>query len=440
MIGAGMAGLLAAAAAAQTGHGVLLLERDVLTAEAGDRPGVPQSRQPHVYLREGLMAAEDLLPGLTADLQRSGGVPFDTGRLAWLGETGWAPVASSDAQVVSLSRPLFEQVVRRRVLDLDGVQLRSGCRATGLKRSGHRWRVGTDTGWIDADLVIDASGRGSRMPVWLTQLGYAAPTVTTVDARMGYATREYSSAPSLGALTGIVVQCTPASPVGGLALPVENGHWLVLASGMGEHRPPRDNAGFEAFLRTLPDPGIADFTARATPCSNVAVHRQTANRKMHYEAAAKWPEGLLVLGDALVCFNPVFGQGVTVAAGEAVVLRDALAAGMLPRESRLVMRRFAKVAALPWSIAVGQDLRQPSSVGELSRSQKLLDSWAREVSTLAVHGNAQALRSLTRLYHLVGSPASLMHPALVGAAVRGRLRGYGPATVRPPPLAALVEA
>ena len=264
--------------------------------------------------------------------------------------------------------------------------------------------------------------------------------MTEVDARMGYATREYSNGPDLGGLNGIVLLCTPASPVGGLALPVEQGRWLVLASGMGEHRPPRDNAGFDDFLRSLPDRAVADFVAKATPCTDVAIHRQTANRRMGYEDVRDWPDGLLVIGDALVCFNPVFGQGVTVAAAEALVLRDALGAGLLPRHSRRVLKRFARITALPWSIAIGQDLRQPSSAGRLTLTQKVLDGWAREVSVLAVHGNQRALDSMTRLYHLVGSPAALMHPALIGAAVRGRLGGYGPATTRPAGLAALVDA
>ncbi len=221
-------------------------------------------------------------------------------------------------------------------------------------------------------------------------------------------------------------------------LPVEHGHWLVLASGMGEHRPPRDNAGFEAFLRDLPDRAVADFIARATPCGDVAIHRQTGNRRTHCENVRNWPEGLIVIGDAMVCFNPVFGQGVTVAAAEAVVLRDALAAGRLPRQTRRVLKDFARTAALPWGVAVGQDLRQPSSEGRLPLTQALLDRWAREISVMSVHGNTRALESLGALYHLAGSPAALLHPALIGAAIRGRILGYGPGAARPADLGALL--
>lgn len=145
-----------------------MLERDELSPNTLERPGVPQGRQPHVYLRKALSAAEEPLPGLRDDLEANGGVPFDTGQLAWLGETGWAPVGPSGHSVVSLTRPLFEQVVRTRVLALDGVELRDGHRVNGVQRSqGNTWRVETDGGPVGADLVVDALGRASRMPTWL---------------------------------------------------------------------------------------------------------------------------------------------------------------------------------------------------------------------------------------------------------------------------------
>jgi 2-polyprenyl-6-methoxyphenol hydroxylase-like FAD-dependent oxidoreductase len=257
---------------------------------------------------------------------------------------------------------------------------------------------------------------------------------------VGYATREYRGDPDLGGLSGIVLQAGVDSPVGGLALPVEDHRWLVLAAGMGEHRPPRDVPGYEAHLRALPDPSVADFAERCSAVGDVHIYRRTGNRRHHYERQRDWPSGLLAIGDSFVSFNPVFGQGITVAACEAVALRDALVAGRLPGDARWVMRRFAATAALPWSIATGQDLRQPTSKGRQTRGQALTNAWARELSRLAVHGNARAMDVLTRMYHLVGSPRALLHPALFGAALLARVRGYGPAAGRPSGLAALDAA
>jgi hypothetical protein len=120
-----------------------------------------------------------LLPGLRIDLQSSRAVPFDTARLAWLGERVWSPVGASRYEVISLSRSLFEQVVLRRVLDLEGVRLRDAYRVSGLQRRGppesQRWRAETAEGdGVDADVVIDASGRGYRLPAWLLRNADAA--------------------------------------------------------------------------------------------------------------------------------------------------------------------------------------------------------------------------------------------------------------------------
>jgi 2-polyprenyl-6-methoxyphenol hydroxylase-like FAD-dependent oxidoreductase len=445
VIGASLAGLFGAAAVSRAGHRVTVLERDRLDDTAAARPGVPHGAQPHVFLLRGLLAAEELLPGLRRDLQALGAVPFDSARLAWLGEQGWVPAEASGFEIISQSRPLLEQVVLRRVRELDGVRLRDNCRVSGLRRNSSpgrpRWRVEVEEGdGVDADVVIDASGRGSRLPTWLASLGVSAPAVTEVDARIGYATREYRGDPDLGGLSGIVLQATADSPVGGLVLPVENQRWLVLATGMGEHRPPRDVPGFEAHLRRLTDPSVADFADSCTPCGDVQVYRRTGNRRYHFERQRDWPAGLLAIGDSFVSFNPVFAQGITVAAVEALVLRDALTEGRLPDDARRVMRRFAAVTALPWGIATGQDLRQPTSSGRQTRAQAVMNAWARELSRLAAHGDARAMEVLTRMYHLMGTPRSLLHPALVGSALRARVRGDGPAAGRPAALAGLTGA
>jgi len=278
------------------------------------------------------------------------------------------------------------------------------------------------------------------MSSWLPAIGVRTPEVSEVDARIGYATRVYRGGPDLADLSGIVMQTTLDNPVGGLVLPVEDRRWLVLAVGMGERRPPRDVPGFEAFLRQLPDPSLAAFVDQCTPCSEVTIYRRTGNRRHHYERLRDWPDGLLAIGDAFVSFNPVFAQGITVAACVALVLRDALSAGRLPGHARSVMRGFAATAAVPWSVATGQDLRQPTSNGRLTRSQALMNAWARELSRLGVHGDARATDVLTALFHLMSSPRTLLHPALFRSALLARVRGYGPAAGRPSGLAALDSA
>lgn len=428
IIGASLAGLFAAAAAASAGCRVTLLDRDDLDEHTLAHPGVPQGRQPHIYLLRGLQAAEDLLPGLQGDLRTAGAIELDTTRLALLSEQGWLPIRSSDLVGLAMSRPLFEQVVRRRVLELPGVVLLAGRSVTGLRRPGgadRPWRLLTAAGEIGADVVVDASGRGSRLPAWLPSLGVAAPSTDEVDARIGYAVREFAAGPDLDGLTGIGIGSTPVTGRGGLVLPIEGGRWTVLATGAGDRRPPRDVDGFTAALRAQRDQALAEFADRATPVGDVLIYRRNGNRRHGYDRCREWPAGLVAVGDSFVSFNPVYGQGITVAALDALVLRAAFA--RLPgrpldrRRTRSLMRRLARVAALPWAIAVGADLRQPTSSGRQNRAQRLTSAWVRELTRQAAHGSNRAHLTVQRLSHLVGSPAALVHPALLAEAVGSRL-------------------
>ncbi len=440
VVGASVAGLLAAAAAAGRGS-VTVLERDVLPDGPKPRAGVPQGEQPHVFLFRGLLALEELLPGSRQELLGLGAVPFDTGELPWLAEQGWLPVGQRAFEVLSVTRPLFEYVVRRKVEGLPGVQIRAGSKVIGLRRCDRRWEVGlADGSTVLTDLVVDASGRSSRLPVWSADAGVGAAPVSKVDAAVGYATRMYAAAPSEVGVVGVVIQQTPATLTGGMALPVEGDRWLVSAVGCAENRPPRDAAGFVSFLERLPDPALAELVHHAEPISDVAVHRQTGNRRHHYEQVPDWPDGLLVLGDALCAFNPIYGQGITVAACEALLLRQALAVGLGPGYARRLLRKFATVVSLPWAIATSEDLRYPTSTGRQSLPQALLGRWTRQLGRLAVHGDRRAYAVLARVYHLMGSPALLFHPALGTAALRAQLTGYGPPAPRPAALDAFTRS
>ncbi len=432
VLGAGLAGLWAAAAAAGAGATVLVLERDRDPGGARARAGVPQGAQPHVFLHRGLRAAEELLPGLRADLLEAGGVSVDTGLLPWLGEHGWLPTRSS-YDVVSLTRPLFEDVVRERVLRLPGVEVGWEVRVDGLSRGAGGWRVHvTGAHDLTAALVVDATGRSSRLRRWLEETGLRTPEPWTLDARMGYATQAVAGGPDPRDLPGVVVQATPESPVGGLALPVEGGRWLVSAVGFGDRRPPRDPDGFAAFLAALPDPALAAVLSAGRRVGEVALHRQTANRRHRYARVASWPEGLLALGDALCCFDPVYGQGVTVSACQALRLRTALTGtGTAPGTAHRLLRAFDRIADFPWAVATGQDVRMPSSAGRQSVAQAAVSGWASAVGRRAVDGDPRAHEVMSGVYHLETSPLALVHPALVASVVQGRLRRTRTAAPRP---------
>jgi 2-polyprenyl-6-methoxyphenol hydroxylase-like FAD-dependent oxidoreductase len=431
VLGASMAGLWTAVAAVRAGARVVLLDRDQAPLGSSLRPGVPQGAQPHVILHRGLRAGEELLPGLLEDLRAVGGVSVDTGLLPWLGEYGWLPDQPS-YRMVSLTRPLFEHVVRQRVLALPDVRVRWGARVVGLAPCNSGWRVRVEDGSdVTGSLIVDATGRTSRLPTWLAELGVSTPEPLTVDARLGYATQLIEGGPHAHDLPGAVIQATPQSPVSGIALPVEGRRWLVTAMGFGVHRPPRNPDEFAAFLARLPDPALSAILRSGHAVGEVAVHRQTSNRRHRYAREPSWPDGLIAVGDALCCFDPIYGQGITVSACQALHLRKALAQGPGAPDSRRVLRSFDQIVDFPWAVAIGQDLAMPSSSGERTPAQAAVSAWASQVARRAVQGDRRAHQVLMKTYHMETSPTALLHPALIGSVAFGRLRRAKPPAPRP---------
>ncbi len=432
IVGASFAGLFAAAATARTGTEVTLLERDRLSDRAEPRPGVPQGVQPHIVLHRGLLSVENLLPGLERNILDSGGLRLDTGKIAWLGWHGWSATDLPSYDILSISRPVLELLVRRRALDIAGVSLRDGFRVCGLGKTADGWEVRGSTGeTVLGDVVVDASGRGSRLPHWLTDLGYSVPEPESVEAKLGYASRRYQGPEAPPLDTGLVILATPESPVGSTILPIEDRQWLVLAAGYGERRPSRDTSQFADFLSSLRDPAPADLVSCLQPLGDVAVYRQTGNRRIPYARSARWPQGLLVTGDALCAFNPVYGQGITVAAMQAELLGKMIGQIHDVRSTRRLQRQLAAVTKLPWSIATSQDLRQPTSDGRQTAAQRLLTRWTDRIDRLAVGGDPACAAVLTEVYHLMGAPRLLFSPRVVTAVLQSYVGGIPPALPRP---------
>ena len=386
VIGGSLAELFAAAAAASSDAQTTIIERDVLPDEPRSRKGVPQDRQPHVLLHRGLLAAEELLPGLREDLIRHGAVRFDSGAMPWLGEYGWMPTWIPSFELVSVTRPLLEHVVRERVRQLPNVVIHEGVKASQLRRSGSRWQVECENATMsEADVVIDASGRSSRLPHWLSELGYSISEPRTIDAHFGYACQVYRANGVVPIDTGIMIFAVPETGVGALALPVEDDKWLVVAAGYGDRRPSRDPAELVPFLMT------ACTTRDRRSCTRPGTHQRRhippdQRRRHSYGEHRAWPDNLIVVGDAYCAFNPIYGQGITVAACQAVLLRDTLAKNNKPLRSRRLQRRIAAVADFPgrWQRRGHAAPEQHSRADPLSAGDRTVD-W--RAGQLAAHGN-----------------------------------------------------
>jgi flavin-dependent dehydrogenase len=197
-------------------------------------------------------------------------------------------------------------------------------------------------------------------------------------------------------------------------------------------------------MATLPDPAIFELIQHLEPVSDIAVHRQTGNRRHRYGQSRAWPPGLVAIGDAYCAFNPVYGQGITVAALQAMLIRDALkhdrtAAGRGPMETRHLQRRIGAAADLPWAVATSEDLRHPSSSGSQTLLQRLLGLWSTQLGRLTAHGDRDAYLALARVYHLMAAPAMLFNPAVILSVCRAAVRGMPEINPRPRDLNALTE-
>jgi len=435
VIGASIGGLLTARVLSDCYASVLVLDRDVLPDHPAPRRGVPQGRQLHVLLSRGKEALDELFPGLSADLNARGAPLVDLHEdVHWYNDGQRMRRAPSALIALGMSRPLLEDALRARVAALPGVQLRSpvevlGLTATAGRITGVRLRSsdGVEQA-LAADLVVDASGRGSRTPSWLAELGYPQPAEEQVRVDLTYVTRSYRREPHhLQGLSGALTNAMPGSTRAGIVAAQEDGRYAVALSGMLGEEPPTDDEGMAAFAGSLAAPQIGEVVRTAEPQGPPAMMRFPASTRRRYERLRRFPAGYLVVADALCNFNPIYGQGMTVAALEALLLRRLLAEG-----ADNLARRFFRTAATvidgPWSIAVGTDLRFPQVVGRRSPKVRFVNAYVHWLHVAAVADPVLGAAFL-RVLNLVDPPSRLLAPRIVRRVLRG-------AVSRPPTLAA----
>ncbi|KAF2776199.1 FAD-dependent monooxygenase [Streptomyces sp. OM5714] len=432
VIGAGATGLLAAAALADFAD-VTVVERDRLPEGPEPRRGVPQARHAHLVWSGGVRAFDDLLPGLTGEIVADGGrLVHIMGEMVSRApnEVWFRRFTATHHRNLVCSRDLLDSVLRNRVLADARVMLRQETTVLRLEGdaaavTGVRVRAGGEEGTLRADLVVDASGRGSRAPQWLTALGAPRVTEREVNAGLVYATRLYR-APVATRDTDfplVNVQANPAKPPGrgGIILPIEGNRWIVTLAGTRGGEPTDDPGAFVDFALNLGDPVIGELVKDLEPLGGITTTRATANRRRYYEHVKRWPDGFLVLGDAIAGYNPVYGHGLTVAAQCALAVRDTLdATGWgRPGLTRRLQRAAARPVAAAWDLAVGQDALYPGATDTRPNSverllgrfvDKAVETGARNPRAMAALLDVMSLeRPATRLF----SPDMLI-PMLIG--------------------------
>jgi 2-polyprenyl-6-methoxyphenol hydroxylase-like FAD-dependent oxidoreductase len=413
---------------------VTLLERDRFPATPAARKGLPQGRHAHILLERGRGALERFLPGLTGELVRAGAEPMDAIQdVDWMNPYGWYVRFPSDLRVLASSRDLIDWAVRGRVAALPNVRIHPGADVAGLlvgpgdgtRNAGVRLRSRTADAEVDrggaartADLVVVADGRNSRLPEWLTALGYEPPEETVVNSFQGYASRFYRPpagfTPDWKAL--YIQQAPPGDPRGGVLSLVEGGRWLVsLIGGDGDY-PPTDEAGFLGFARSLRSQAIYHAIAAAEPLTPIAGQRATENRRRHYDRLGRFPDGVLAVGDAVSAFNPVYGQGMTAAALGAEVLDHWLReepSHRGPGRGRIFQRRLARATAAAWQLATGADDCFRTTEGPpRGLAARLTGCYIAGVTRTATRRPWMRQR-LAEVLHLLRPPSALFRPGVL---------------------------
>ena len=428
VLGGGMGGLVAARALAAS-HDVTVIERDSLATIADARKGTPQARHAHILLGRGRALFGELFPGIHDELRARGAVSVRVGRtVGYLSPSGWSPPFSPTVELDGCSRDLLESVVRERVRARPEISVLDGHVALDLIGDARRitgLRVAprdepTRARAIEADLVVDASGRGSPLPKWLAARGCTLRDDEIVDAKVVYASAitELPKMPC-GWNCMFVLAAPPDVLRGGAIFPIEGGRALTTLIGMGGDVPTDDEAAWRRFVRTRRSALIDDILGTLPLESPIVVSRSTNNRLRPYDRA-RLPAGLVPIGDSVAAFNPIYGQGMTVATIEAVALAEEIARGD-GFEVRAV-RRIGKIAREAFRMAAGTDRRVPGVAGAgLSPMDRAFNRYLDAVFDVCAD-RSDIAHDVTRVLHLLDPPTRLFAPGLVRLALPRTLR------------------
>ncbi|MEV6977075.1 pyridine nucleotide-disulfide oxidoreductase [Kitasatospora sp. NPDC093806] len=434
VLGAGFAGMLTASVLARHAAEVVVVDRDRLPAGPLARPGLPQAHHGHLLMASGAESLEALLPGFTDSLTAAGARRLALpGDLLSLGPHGWLPRIREASHGWCLSRDLLDWIVRERVLADPAVRLEPGVhaeglcgdarRVTGVRLRGDEWPDGHE---LAADLVVDATGRGSRAPRWLAGLGLPEVAEERVDCGLVYATLLVRPPDRAAGFPSVSIQTGPGAGPGraGVIFPIEGGRWLVTLSGTRGVELPRDEPEFHAYARALPHPLIADLLSACRPLDRVRRYGNTADRRRRYDRCRRWPDGFAVVGDAVAHTNPAYGHGLSVAAGGVLALARTLERHGPDRAGVTgdIQRAVHRGTRAAWSLATAQDIHYPDVVGaHPTRADTLRARLADRLQAAAARadgtgGDADAiLATLIRLGTLKAHPTALARPATLRA-------------------------
>src|SRR6476661_3361416 len=433
VLGASMGGLLAARVLADCYETVTVVERDVLPETSANRRGVPQGRHVHLLLGRGSQVLDELFPGFLDELVAAGAPSYnsDMSKL-YLSNGGHLFPRSGRAKDVPFflpSRPLLESHVRRRMRAVANVTVLDGHDVVELTSTPPRDRVtgalvrarpnGSER-VLGADLVVDAMGRGARTPAFLEGLGYGRPAEDQLGMRLAYSSQLLRIPPGMLNELMVIIGPVPGRPTGMALFGNENNTWMFSVIGMVGREPPDELAEMLAFVEDFAPAHVLAAIRAGEPLAEVARYRMPSSQWRRYDKMRRFPAGLLVFGDAICSFNPIYGQGMTVAALEALALQRCLRRGQRDLAPRF-FRAAAKPIGVAWQLAVGADLAMPEVEGTRTLPMRLMNGYVDRLLT-AAESDAEVVERFSRVISFLDPPTSLFHPALIARVATTNLR------------------
>lgn len=422
-----MAGLLATRVLSDHFHEVILIERDKMNDIPESRKGQPQTRHVHVLLARGFQVMSQYFPDLAQSIRREGGLVLDLGQnMHWYCYGGYRRRFKLGVEAVISDRTFLEWQVRKRVVNLPNVKVLDGFTVDKLLSTNNHERITgvnikqqdhqENTRTLLSDLVIDCSGRSSKSTKWLAELGYPEAPRSVVSCGIGYSTCLYHRNPDEpNSQEWFFI--TPEAPKeyrAASAFPIEGNRWIVSLVGWHGDHAPKDEAGFLEFARSLPAPDVYDLICRFKPLSEISIYKYPASIRHHYERMKAFPNGYLIMGDALCSFNPLYGQGMTTAALQAEALDKLLleSGSSLERINKPYFKRAAKILDIPWKTAVGEDFRYPETRGKKAPGTDLLNAYISRINRVT-HHDTVVCSVFLKVLSMLEPPLSLFRPHIL---------------------------
>lgn len=430
ILGGSFAGLITAKVLSRYYKHVLIIEKDSIHHYPESRKGQPHTKHLHGLLPRGLHILCDYFPGLFEEIVDHGGIVCDFGAsMNWFSHGGFKKRVFLDINGVSLSRPLLEHLVRERVLSLPNVSVMDNTSVKKLLTSENQQIV---TGvlvenkseqkneTLTADLVIDCTGRGTRTPQWLKELGYDDVPTKEVKINVTYTTRLYKRDPS-DVRTNSWMACTPEAPKerrNGAVFAIEKNQWIISVGGWHGEQAATNEKEFLCFLKTLPNPNIYDIASTCEPLSDIIQYKYPVSIRRDYEKLKRFPMHFLVLGDAALSFNPVYGQGISSACLQAVELDRILKEGIGDSKlAGLFFKRTLKIKNTLWQMSTGEDFRFPETSGKRPFGIKITNKYVSLVHRATIKDEV-VCKAFLKVMGLLQPPLALISPKIIWRIVR----------------------